>query len=55
MCQRKLKSIKKKELLSLIDGAYEIVELFIAKTPAQFEWKREWLKKAREVGAVSEV
>lgn len=38
---------------SLIDGAYEIVELFEAKTPSQIEWKRKWLGAARKHGASS--
>lgn len=38
---------------SLIDGCYEIVELFEAKTPSQIEWKRKWLGAARKHGASS--
>ena len=37
--------------IELVDGAWEIVELFPAKSPAQEAWKREWLRRAREVGA----
>ena len=33
--------------LSLIDGAYNIVELWKAETPYQIQWKKEWLKKAK--------
>lgn len=42
------------EMLSLIDGAYDIVELYKAKSPAQKKWKQEWLKKARKFGAGSD-
>lgn len=38
---------------SLIDGCYEVVELFDAKTPSQVEWKRRWLEAARQHGASS--
>ena len=38
---------------SLIDGAYEMVELFETKTPSQIEWKRKWLESARKHGASS--
>jgi len=37
--------------IALVDGAWEIVELFRPKSPAQEEWKREWFRRAREVGA----
>ena len=36
---------------SLIDGCYEIVELWKAETPSQIEWKRKWLESARKHGA----
>jgi hypothetical protein len=39
-------------LLELIDGAYEIVELWPALTPAQKIWKRRWLAEARNCGAI---
>lgn len=39
--------------VALVDGAYEVVELYQPKSHAQEEWKREWLRRAREVGAVS--
>lgn len=32
--------------ISLIDGAYEVVELFKPSTPAQVEWRKEWLALA---------
>lgn len=34
--------------LSLIDGAYEVVELFKPSTPAQVEWKKDWLTLAAQ-------
>lgn len=36
---------------SLVDGAYNIVELWEAETPSQIEWKRKWLNDARILGA----
>lgn len=42
-----------KDARSLIDGCYEVVELFDAKTPSQVEWKRKWLEAARQHGASS--
>jgi len=42
---------KRMELLSLVDGAYEIVYLYDAKSPDQKKWKEKWLKKAKELGA----
>jgi len=32
---------------SLVDGCYNVVELFTPKSPAQVEWRQNWLKKAR--------
>jgi hypothetical protein len=37
--------------VELIDGAYEIVELWRAEFPSQKKWQKAWLKKARELGA----
>lgn len=37
--------------LELIDGAYEIVEMWKVESPWQSKWKEEWLRKARELGA----
>jgi len=37
--------------IAVVDGAWEVVELFQPKSPAQEEWKRKWLRLAREVGA----
>jgi hypothetical protein len=42
------------EMRSLIDGCYEIVELFQAESPAQIAWKENWLSKARKFGASGE-
>jgi hypothetical protein len=35
--------------MELIDGAYEIVELWEPTMEHQAEWKRLWLEKAREI------
>lgn len=37
--------------VELLDGAYDVVELWSAKTPAQAVWKKAWMAKARELGA----
>jgi len=39
------------QAIELVDGAWEVVELYKPKSPAQAAWKRDWLRKAREVGA----
>jgi hypothetical protein len=44
----------KEHIASLIDGAFEIVELYETKSPAQEKWKREWLEKALNFGACSD-
>ncbi len=44
---------KYEDARSLIDGCYEVVELFDAKTPSQVEWRRKWLEAARQHGANS--
>jgi hypothetical protein len=36
-----------RELLELIDGVTELVEISDAKSPAQKQWKEEWLDKAK--------
>jgi hypothetical protein len=36
------------DMLSLIDGVVEIVELYQPETPAQSKWKTNWLSKARK-------
>ena len=38
-------------LLELVNEAYDIIELWNAKSPSQESWKKEWLKKAKELGA----
>ena len=37
------------ELKTLIDSALPIVEIFKCESPAQKEWKKRWIEKAREV------
>lgn len=37
--------------IELIDGAYDIIELWRADSPAQEAWRKAWLKKAKELGA----
>lgn len=37
------------ELKSLVDGASVIVEMWKAESPAQIEWKKRWIDKAREL------
>jgi len=36
-------------LKELVDGASVIVELYKAEYPAQIEWKKSWLKRAKEM------
>ena len=43
--------MKDTTLLELVDGAYEIVELFKPDSPAAESWRRNWLDKARKAGA----
>lgn len=38
-----------REILSLLDGAYEIVEIWKATSPSQIEWKKKWLKRVDEL------
>lgn len=40
---------KEKELSELVDGYYEVVELYKPSSPAQKKWKEEWLKKAKRL------
>ncbi len=43
------------DMVSMIDGAYEVVELFGYRgSPAQKEWAKSWLEKARSYGASPE-
>ena len=37
--------------IELLDGAYDIVEIWKAETPSQIAWKSAWLAKARKLGA----
>ena len=34
-------------LVELVDGCMPIIEIWKAETPAQKEWKLEWIEKAR--------
>lgn len=38
-------------LVELINGAYDIIEIWKAESPAQISWKKAWMAKARELGA----
>lgn len=40
-----------KEMLGLIDGCFDIVEIWKATTPAQIVWKKQWIERALAVGA----
>ena len=42
------------EILSLLDGVKDIVEIFKTESPAQEKWKKEWLQKTRELIAKAE-
>lgn len=37
--------------IELLDGAYDIIEIWAAESPSQKSWKNAWLAKARELGA----
>jgi len=47
---------KIEDMLSMIDGAYEIIELwgYHSESSSQKEWAKYWLEKARKYGASSE-
>lgn len=45
---------KEMELLELVDGCFEIIEIWKPQSPAQKEWKERWLEKARKLGASGE-
>ena len=47
-------SQSKKAALELVDGAYDIIEIYKAESPAQIAWKQAWLAKAKELGATSD-
>jgi hypothetical protein len=36
---------------SLLDGCYDIIELYVPRCPSQVEWRRKWLEAARSHGA----
>jgi hypothetical protein len=38
-------------MLGLIDGCYEVVEMWDAESEGQKDWQKRWLAKARECGA----
>lgn len=42
------------ELLTLVDGCFEIVENFKPESVSLIEWKRVWLENARKFGASGE-
>jgi hypothetical protein len=37
------------ELEELVDGCYTIIELHNPSSPAQLEWKKNWLDKAKRL------
>ena len=47
---------KIEDMLSMIDGAYEIIELYgnYSENSRQKEWVKNWLEKARKYGASPE-
>jgi hypothetical protein len=52
--KEKIKELEKKnmEMLSMIDGALEVIELFGYKgSPAQKEWAKNWYTRAIKLGA----
>ncbi len=61
-CARlEIRAIHKKHALdlasavSLIDGAYDIVEIWKPEGPYNTTWKRQWLERASELGASSSI
>jgi hypothetical protein len=42
------------DMLSLIDGCYEVIELYKPQSPSSQVWKENWLRKARKLGATPE-
>lgn len=42
------------ELLSLVDGAYEIVEIYKPESPSAIEWRKRWLARANRFGICGE-
>ncbi len=50
---QKYSSEREKALLELVDGAYDIIELYKPEGSAYNKvWRETWLRKARELGAV---
>ena len=43
--------IRYREAIGLIDGCYEVIEIWKAESPSQITWKTEWLMKAHRHGA----
>lgn len=41
------------DAVCLLDGCYEIIELFQPQSPTQVAWKQSWLEEARKHGASS--
>ena len=37
------------EVISLLDGAYTIIEIWKAESPAQIEWKKNWIESSRKI------
>jgi hypothetical protein len=47
---------EKEDLRRLVDGAYTLVETKdVTGSPYNKRWKTEWLKRARELGAIPEL
>lgn len=42
------------EMLGLIDGCFEVVEIWKVTTPSQIVWKKQWIERALAVGATRE-
>jgi hypothetical protein len=39
------------EMRELINGCYEIISIHKTESPSQEDWKKNWLKKAKEFDA----
>ncbi len=48
-----LRADKGRLMLSLIDGAYDIIELYQPKPEEKYniEWRKQWLEAAKKLGA----
>lgn len=42
-------SRREKGLAELVDGCYNVVELWKPESPSQVEWRKDWLKKAKKL------